>query len=161
MLIRDLVPEDTDLLFALIGPDDLNMVSPPTRETMARFMEFFLRSTSLTSVAEVDGALVGQAQVRFNANGATAELSYATSKRHRERGVATRLAQDAIRRARLRTPAVEIWAKVAERNPASIRVLEKLGFEPAATTDPAFFSGKLKDEDRFYRLPARPRPTYL
>lgn len=107
------------------------------------------------SVAEADGAIIGEAHIRFNVGEATAELGYATGNRHRRRGVATSLAQEVIRRARLHMPAVEVWAKVVERNPASIRVLEKLGFERVATAAQELFEGKLKEDDRFYRLAAR------
>lgn len=156
MIIRDLVLGDAELLEAFLGPADMNMLSPPKEGMGFQIAKFYLQPNCLMSLAESGGAIIGEAHIRFNAGDTTAELGYGTSTRHCMKGVATNLAQEVVRRARMRRPAVEVWAKVGERNPASIRVLEKLCFERVATAAPELFEGKLREGDRFYRLPAPP-----
>jgi RimJ/RimL family protein N-acetyltransferase len=77
-------------------------------------------------------------------------LMYAMFERFTGRGFATEMARASIAQARTRPGFAEIVADVDEINAASVRVLEKLGFERVAVHQGAF--GNLI----LLRLPANP-----
>ncbi|MGH7965372.1 MAG: GNAT family N-acetyltransferase [Candidatus Binatia bacterium] len=66
------------------------------------------------------------------------QLVYAMFERFCGRGYATEMARTAIAQARRQPGFVEILASVDEVNVASLRVLEKLGFERIATQQGSF-----------------------
>src|SRR5262245_49151475 len=66
------------------------------------------------------------------------ELVYAMPERFAGRGCATEMARAAIAEARARAAFAEIVASVDEVNAASVRVLEKLGFQRSGTRPGAF-----------------------
>jgi ribosomal-protein-alanine N-acetyltransferase len=66
------------------------------------------------------------------------ELMYAMTARFTGRGLATEMARASIAEARRHAPADEIVASVDEVNAASVRVLEKLGFDRVGTKPGAF-----------------------
>lgn len=74
----------------------------------------------------------------FEAFGGEPQLIYALPERYAGKGYATEAAEAAIRYAREHAGFTEIVAAVDEPNGASIRVLEKLGFERCGEVPGAF-----------------------
>jgi RimJ/RimL family protein N-acetyltransferase len=99
----------------------------------------------------VTGTLVGFCGfVEFPALHDAPELVYALLERYSGRGYATEMARAAIAQARTRGSPREIVTSVDEVNRASLRVLEKLGFERCGSRPGAFGSTRL------LRLPGPP-----
>jgi RimJ/RimL family protein N-acetyltransferase len=87
------------------------------------------------------GALVGFCGfVEFPALHDVPELVYALRERYAGRGYATEMARAALAQARTRGSLREIVTSVDEVNHASLRVLEKLGFERCGSRPGAFGS---------------------
>jgi RimJ/RimL family protein N-acetyltransferase len=81
---------------------------------------------------------------------AVPELVYAMRERFTGRGFATEMARASIAEARARGALAEILASVDAVNTASVRVLEKLGFERTGVRPGAF------GDMLFFRLPDGP-----
>ena len=94
------------------------------------------------------GDLVGFCGFWIAPSLAEPQLLYALLERWTGRGLATEMARAAIAHARTQPGFEEIVADVDEVNTASVRVLEKLGFERTGVTPGAFGSILL------FRLPA-------
>lgn len=104
-------------------------------------------STSL--VMELDGQLVGEVGLEPDASGRSALLSYWVLARFRGRG----LAQQGAGLMCERGAGLVLTAYVSERNLASVRVLEKLGFQRGGLIRQyAGYSGP-RDTYIYFRLP--------
>jgi RimJ/RimL family protein N-acetyltransferase len=102
------------------------------------------------------GAPIGFAGFfHFEEIGPEPQLVYALKRAHTGQGYATEAAEALIHHARARAGLGDIFASVDEPNVASVRILEKLGFEATGEMPGAF--GRM----RLLRLPAGRPPRML
>jgi len=95
------------------------------------------------------GDCLGRVQVTIRADG-SAYLAYEIGAAHWEKGFATEACQRIVRALFDDFRVVQIVAEVDTRNAASIRLLERLGFERAELRKAAdFFKGESSDEFRY------------
>lgn len=119
---------DADLLFFFehqSDPESNRMVGSSPRDRDA-FMSHWARTSADPAVSRktiLSGGLVAGYVGRFERLG-TPEVCYWLGRQFWGRGVASR-ALSIFLAAELRRP---LWGRVAKRNPASVRVLEKCGF---------------------------------
>lgn len=160
LLLRPGFPEDAPLLAAAIGDErivrNLARVPWPYRITDA---EAFLRnpgdpplpSMLITERTASSPLLIGGCGLQRRESGAV-ELGFWVARPHWGRGIATEAATAVVSIARaLRLPALE--AAHFLDNPASGRVLEKLGFEPGGIIAPRLCLARGEQVPaRLYRL---------
>lgn len=143
LLLRPGFPEDAPALAAAIADKAIvrNLATAPWPYAL-RDAEAFLAaprdpvlpSFLITERTDKAPRLVGACGLGRRASGAV-ELGYWIAREHWGRGIATEACAALIEIARaLRLPALEGWHFVD--NPASGRVLEKLGFEPTGIIAP-------------------------
>jgi RimJ/RimL family protein N-acetyltransferase len=160
LLLRPGFPEDAPALAAAIAHQAIvrNLATAPWPYSL-RDAEAFLAARrdpvlpSLLITERTDGAprLVGGCGLGRRSSGAV-ELGYWIARRHWGRGIATEACMALIDIARaLRLPSLE--GSHFLDNPASGRVLEKLGFEPTGIVAPRPSCARGEDAPaRFYRL---------
>ena len=171
LLLRPGFPEDAPALAAAIGDEQvvraLGRVPWPysladAQAFLSRPADRCLPSCLITERTGSAPLLVGGCDLHRRASGAV-ELGYWIARPHWGRGLATEAARAVIDIARtLRLPAIEAGHFLD--NPASGRVLEKLGFRSTGVIAPRFCLARGEEVPaRFYRLPlarvARPART--
>lgn len=165
LLLRPGFPEDAPALAAAIGDEQVirSLGRVPWPYSLADAQSFLSRpadpllpSCLITERTSGDPLLVGGCGLHRRESGAV-ELGYWIARPYWGRGLATEAAKAIIDIARtLRLPALEAGHFLD--NPASGRVLEKLGFRPAGVIAPRFCLARGEEVPaRFYRLTlARP-----
>lgn len=128
--LRDVEQDDLAVLFQQqLDPEAIQMAaftSPdPTDETayLAHWDKLFASETIQTRAIESDGALAGYV-AKFERDG-DPEITYWLGRDFWGRGIAT----TALRRLMSELPERPVYARAAKDNLASIRVLEKCGFQ--------------------------------
>ena len=160
LLLRPGFPEDAPALAAAIGDEkvarDLGRVPWPysladAQSFLSRSADPLLPSCLITERTAGAPLLVGGCGLHRRESGAV-ELGYWIARPHWGRGLATEAARAIIDIARaLRLPALEAGHFLD--NPASGRVLEKLGFTSTGVIAPRFCVGRGEEvPTRFYRL---------
>lgn len=163
LLLRPGFPEDAPALAAAIADEQLirNLGRVPwpyglcdAQSFLARPADPYLPSCLVTERTAGAPLLVGGCGLHRRESGAV-ELGYWIARPYWGRGLATEAARAVIDIARaLRLPALEAGHFLD--NPASGRVLEKLGFTPTGVIAPRFCLGRGEEvPTRFYRLPLR------
>ncbi len=130
-----------DLLTVHSDPETMLHVRhgrPETRSEVADLIDSYLAEHDRTGVtrwriADREGQLVGRAG--FGPFDQGRGLNYTIRRELWGRGLATELAAALVTWHRRYAPGLTLWAYVSPENPASARVLEKAGFEPAGTVD--------------------------
>lgn len=102
-------------------------------------------------VIELDGQGLGEVGLQPDAVGYSAGLWYWVLARARGQGIATRAAQLVCQRA----GSMVLTAYVSERNLASLRVLQSLGFERGARTSQYAGYPGARDTYSYFRLPSK------
>lgn len=106
--------------------------------------------------AKPDGACIGSVQITLERDG-RAQLAYEIGAPHWRRGFVTEACVRVIE-ALFEQGATEVWAELDTRNEASIRLLERLGFQRGALRQKAdHFKGS--DSDEWTYSLARPTET--
>ena len=161
LLLRPGFPEDAPALAAAIGDEQVirSLGRVPWPYSLADAQSFLaspadplLPSCLITERTSGDPLLVGGCGLHRRESGAV-ELGYWIARPYWGRGLATEAAEAIIDIARtLRLPALEAGHFLD--NPASGRVLEKLGFSSTGVIAPRFCLGRNEEvPTRFYRLP--------
>ena len=161
LLLRPGFPEDAPALAAAIGDEQVirNLGRVPWPYSLGDAHSFlnapadpYLPSCLITERTAGEPLLVGGCGLHRRASGAV-ELGYWIARPHWGRGHATEAATAIIGMARaLRLSAIEAGHFLD--NPASGRVLEKLGFRSTGVIAPRFCLGRGEEvSSRFYRLP--------
>lgn len=137
-------PEDAeDLLEVHSDPETMRFVRhgrPETREDVTALLGEYIAEHEATGVtkwrvADHNGVLVGRAG--FGAHGDGRELGYTIRRDLWRRGLATEVAGALVTWHRAHAADIPLWAYVSQGNPASVRVLEKIGFERAGSIERA------------------------
>ena len=160
LLLRPGFPEDAPALAAAIGDEQLvrTLGRVPWPYSLADAQAFLaapkdplLPSFLITERTASAPLLVGGCGLHRRQSG-TVELGYWIAREHWGRGIATEAATAVIDIARiLRLPALDAGHFLD--NPASGRVLEKLGFRSTGVIAPRFCLAREEDVPaRFYRL---------
>ncbi len=160
LLLRPGFPEDAPALAAAMGDEQVvrNLARVPwpygltdAQSFLAKPADLFLPSCLITERTASAPLLVGGCGLHRRESGAV-ELGYWIARPHWGRGIATEAARAVIDIARaLRLPALEAGHFLD--NPASGRVLEKLGFSPTGIIAPRFCLGRGEElPARLYRL---------
>jgi len=143
MLIRAAEPEDWPVLWAIIGPTiaagETYALDRTMREAEAR--AYWLGSDRETFVAEDDGRVVGTYYLRANqpgGGGHVCNCGYMTSAAATGRGVARRMAEHSLHRARERGFRAMRFNFVASTNIRAIGLWQRLGFEIVGRLPRAF-----------------------
>ena len=164
LLLRPGFPEDAPALATAIG-DELvvrNLARVPWPYGLAEAQAFLalpgdprLPSCLITERAGSAPRLIGGCGLHRRESGAV-ELGYWIAREHWGRGIATEAGRALVEIARaLRLPSLE--ASHYLDNPASGRVLEKLGFEPTGIVAPRACCARGEDVPaRLYRLRLKP-----
>ncbi len=139
LTLRAYVPSDAPALARLCN--DLDVVrwtaSHPFPYELHHAQEFidqrqadFLagKSTVFAGVRTTDAVLLGSAGLRREGDHQRAELGYMLGREHWRQGYATEAAAGVLRYAFENLRLARVYASAYAGNPASIRVLEKLGF---------------------------------
>lgn len=128
--------DDIDAYYDLLNDESLavNAGSVPhpitmewTRDRLLQRIEGEKKGTMTDRGLYLDGELVGSSGFFFRDHGL--EIGYAIHRKHRGKGLATIAAQLAIQSAREKRHKGPISANYFKDNPASGRVLEKVGFK--------------------------------
>ena len=146
---RPVTPADLDAFHGLVRDEhvrrylmDGNVFPPEWSAGQIRDSQALFASTGIGLWLAHDsqsGALVGFCGFLVLPEvHARPELVYAMAEQFTGRGLATEMARASIAEARAHAPLDEILASVDEVNAASVRVLDKLGFERAGTKPGAF-----------------------
>ncbi len=160
LLLRPGFPEDAPALAAAMGDEQVvrNLARVPwpyglvdAQSFLAGPADLFLPSCLITERTASAPLLVGGCGLHRRESGAV-ELGYWIARPHWGRGIATEAARAVIEIARaVRLPALEAGHFLD--NPASGRVLEKLGFSPTGIIAPRFCMGRGEElPARLYRL---------
>ncbi len=150
------------MLLRAWSSEDVALVREASRDSYVRRMlglrsgcgeraagNWIRRTDACSQVIEVDGQGVGEVDLTPDAYGYSAQLSYWVLARFRGRGLAERAARLACGQA----DGMYLTAYVSARNLASIRVLERLGFQRGRrVADYAGYPG-VRDTDSYFRLP--------
>lgn len=141
VLLRDVTEADLPIFFEHQSDPEANrMADFPARDRdafMAHWRKILADETITTKTILFDGHVAGNV-VSFEQSGRT-EVGYWIGKEYWGRGVATRALSDFLGHVKMRPR----YAGVARHNIASIRVLEKCGFE-ISSEDAEEFVLKLK-----------------
>lgn len=142
VVIRDGEPEDADRMVAymvevLAEPEVYLRSTPQEFRAAARSEADFIRrcneaANSLFLLAEAGGEIVGQLTLQGGARKAeyhAAELGMTVARAWRNRGLGTRLLEQAIARARAADVLRRIELTVYVPNTPAIHLYQKLGFE--------------------------------
>ena len=167
LLLRPGFPEDAPALAAAMGDEQVvrNLARVPWPYGLADAQAFltkpadlFLPSCLITERTGSAPLLVGGCGLHRRESG-TVELGYWIARPHWSRGIATEAARAIVDIARaLRLPALEAGHFLD--NPASGRVLEKLGFSPTGIIAPRFCLGRGEElPARLYRLKLAAKAT--
>ena len=160
LLLRPGFPEDAPALAAAIADERIvtNMTGPPwpfhlgdAEDYLARARDPVLPTLLVTERTEDSPRIVGECGITRRPSGAV-ELGYWVARDHWGRGIATEACRAVIDIARtLRIPALE--AAHFLDNPASARVLEKLGFTATGIVAPRLCRARQEQVPaRHYRL---------
>jgi RimJ/RimL family protein N-acetyltransferase len=160
LLLRPGFPEDAPALAAALNSEQIvrNLARVPWPHTLAdaeaflaRTVHPFLPSFLITERTASAPLIVGGCGLHRRESGAV-ELGYWVARPHWGRGIATEACRAVVDIARtLKLAALE--ASHFLDNPASGRVLEKLGFEPTGIVAPRFCLARGEDlAVRLYRL---------
>ena len=160
LLLRPGFPEDAPALAAAIGDEQVvrGLARVPWPYGLAEAQSFlampahpFLPSCLITERTGAAPIVVGGCGLHRSESGSV-ELGYWIARPHWGRGLATEAASAVVAMARaLRLPALQAGHFLD--NPASGRVLEKLGFSPTGVIAPRFCLARGEEVPaRFYRL---------
>jgi ribosomal-protein-alanine N-acetyltransferase len=131
LVLRPPARRDADAIVALAGDWDVARMTGRIPHPYTRAdAEHFLGLDIGARMAEFQGQVVGCFGAEAKANGAI-ELGYWIGKPFWGRGFATEGARGLIRHLRAQDPNSRIAVSHMADNPASRRVIEKLGFQPA------------------------------
>jgi RimJ/RimL family protein N-acetyltransferase len=144
LLLRPFTPADTDAIFAVMGNPRVMVYwdSPPwtERAQAERFIEASLRMEQEASGARfaieraADGVVLGQCGFfRWNPTFRSGAIGYCLAEAAWGQGVATEAIGAMLHWAFETLDLNRVQAELDTRNPASARVLEKLGFEREGT----------------------------
>ncbi|MGL5818819.1 MAG: GNAT family N-acetyltransferase, partial [Phycicoccus sp.] len=125
---------------------------PESRDEVAALIGEYIADHDRTGVtkwraSDHEGRLVGRAGFGIHDKGR--ELGYTVRRDRWGQGLATELARALVCWHREHAGHVPLRAYVSQHNPASARVLEKVGFEPVGTVE------RRADVHLLYRLPDR------
>lgn len=152
--LRTVEEEDLELLQRLINdPRVRTGLAATTPTTMAQERDWYetLGDDGVQVLVCVEGDAVGTVSYRrVNPDWGTAELAYFLDPDAWGNGYATDAARTMVAYAFEERRWRKVWARVFETNPASMRVLEKAGFEEEAVLpDQAYLEGSPRDVHRF------------
>jgi RimJ/RimL family protein N-acetyltransferase len=137
LLLRSFRDDDIDALLPLIGDRDiaattLRIPHPYARKDAEQFFEFARTKVAeghAVFAIEFEGKLSGTLGLHATLEHRKAELGYWVGKPFWGQGIVTEAAAEAIRWGFEEHGLNRIYAGCFSENPASIRVLEKLGFK--------------------------------
>ena len=162
LLLRPLLESDVQALFELDSDPEVSRYNlwethQNLKDTLAYIAEARARLERWEALewgVELNGQLVGTVGLySLDFNKGLAEIGYSLGRTYWGKGIATEAAQTAITFGIEVLSLREIWAESVEKNTASARVLEKLGFKLYAT----LYDAPIKEEKhvlRQYRLAA-------
>jgi RimJ/RimL family protein N-acetyltransferase len=166
LLLRPGWVEDAPALFRAIADEGIvgNLASPPWPYTLADAEAFLATDRSECDAAflvfrRTRGApeLIGSAGLGRKPNGEV-ELGYWIARPHWGLGYATEAAEAVVAIARDGLRLANITAGHFLDNPASARVLEKIGFRPTGKVVPRYSAGRRQAAPcKFYRLDLHPQ----
>jgi ribosomal-protein-alanine N-acetyltransferase len=144
--------------------EELRQALAETAPTLTDLKE----QTAYRWFARLDGELIGTVSLQsVSLKMGTAEIGYMLTQDYQGRGLGQRLVQQWIEQIFRETPLRKLIAYVAEENIASIRILEKAGFQREGfLREHYIFNGKIVNEYLFgllrreARLSTDTRPLY-
>ncbi len=135
LILRPITLEDRDDLYEYASdPENTKHTFPPHRsleETEWLIANLFMRSPLGNFAIELkeNGKMIGTCDLRINEEERSAELAYAINKKYWGNGYAPEAAAK-LRDFAFETLKIErLWAKFAAGNPASGRVMDKIGMK--------------------------------
>ena len=152
--IRQVQPRDCDALWGIIEPvlRAGETYALPRDMDRASALAYWTGFDRETFVAEDEGRVVGTYYLRANAPGGGAHVAncgYATSASALSRGVARRMCEHSLERARQRGFRAMQYNLVVSTNERAVRVWARLGFEIVGRLPGAFAHPSFGDVDAF------------
>ncbi len=143
MLIRPAIQDDSDAIWAIIGPTiragDTYTIDPDITEEAAKAR--WLGRDRETFVAVEDGKIVGTYYIRPNQEGGgnhVANCGYMTAQAEAGRGVARRMGEHSMEHARGRGFHAMVFNFVVGSNDRAVRLWQSLGFAIVGRVPGAF-----------------------
>jgi RimJ/RimL family protein N-acetyltransferase len=136
LLLRRPVEADATAIMAIAGDSEVarqvrRVPHPYGPNDFRYFMDHVVRNTPTWAIVNrADSTVVGAIGLVLHADSRSAELGYYVSRAHWGQGFATEAARAVVRFAFDTIGCTKLTAGYFADNPASGRVLEKLGFEP-------------------------------
>ncbi|MEM9516112.1 MAG: GNAT family N-acetyltransferase [Actinomycetota bacterium] len=161
LVLTPVRPDDVDAIFQVARTPESIEDYQRAASTPADVAEWLLPTIDGRDAAwtiRADDVVIGLVSLEPDdswAAAATAELGYFVDVGHSGRGVATEAATAAVDWAWSATSIERITAGVTVRNPASLRVLEKLGFDHVRTVPDDWEWDGQRFDSAYYEL-ARP-----
>ena len=134
------LPTDVDALLEVHSdPETMRFVRngrPETRAEVVELVDHYIaehgsQGWTKWRLADHEGALIGRAGFGFHAG--TRQLAYAVRRSHEDRGLATEISAALVDWHLAHAPDTPLGGIVAVGNDASVRVLQKVGFNEVGT----------------------------